>query len=59
MITAIAHEEGQIDINQYKVYKDDVGVKLSKWPGMMPYAKMVISRYPATKSFEIFEVLYD
>ena len=59
MTTAIAYEEGQIDINQYEVYKDDVDVKLTKWPGMLPYATKILERYPATKAFEIFKGLQD
>ena len=57
--TAIAYEQGQIDLNMYGIYCDDVEVKLSKWPGLRPHMKAVLKNYPDAKAHEIFRHLYD
>lgn len=59
LVTGVAHAERQIDLNQYKVYKDDVAVKLSKWPGLIPHVKRIMKNYPSTEAFEIFEGIPD
>ena len=57
--TAIAYEQEQIDLNMYGIYRDDVEVKLSKWPGLKPHAKKILRNYPDAKSHDIFKNLYD
>jgi hypothetical protein len=60
LTTGVAYEQGQIDIKQYGVYKDDINVKLvKKWPGLLPHAKRILKNYPDTASFEIFKDIQD
>ena len=58
LTTGIAYEQGQMDLKQYRMYRDDVGVKLTKWPGIVPHVKRIITNYPDGASFDIFKVLY-
>ena len=57
--TAIAYEHGQIDINQYRIYCDDVDVKLAKWPGLRPHLVATTAKYPNSRRYEIFREFYD
>ena len=59
LTTGIAYEQGQIELKQYRMYRDDIGVKLSKWPGLVPHAKRIIRKYPDGAGFDIFKELYD
>ena len=56
--SAIAYEQGQIDKSMYGVYRDDVEVKLSKWPGLRPHAIAILLKYPDAAAHEIFSNLY-
>lgn len=56
--TAIAFEQGQIDLNMYRIYCDDVEVKLSKWPGLRSHVKRVLNNYPDAEAYEIFKNLF-
>ena len=56
--TAIAYEQGQIDLNMYRIYCDDVDVKFSKWPGLKPHVLKIVLNYPTGVSHEIFTNLY-
>jgi len=42
----------------YRIYRDDVEVKLSKWPGLRPYAIEILKKYPDAAAHEIFKALY-
>jgi len=57
--TGVAHSQGQIEHNQYKVYCQDVQVKLSKWPGMRTQMKETLAKYPTAQAFEIFTPILD
>ncbi len=57
--TAIAFEQGQIDLNMYGIYCDDVEVKLSKWPGLRSHMKKILNNYPDAKAHEIFKEFFD
>ena len=56
--TAIAYEQGEIDLNMYRIYRDDVEVKLSKWPGLKPHVKEILKKYPDAAAYDIFKDLY-
>ena len=58
LVTAIAYQECQIDLNQYKIYKDDVHVKLKKWPGIIPHVIRIMRNYPSTERMDIYEYIY-
>ncbi len=58
LTTAVAHEQGQIDNNQYRIYCADVDVKLSQWPGLRPHVVAAAKKYPDAK-YEIFRDLYN
>jgi len=51
--TGSTYEQGQIDSVVYRVYFDDVAVKLRKWPGLRPTMSAMQGSYPAADSFEI------
>ena len=58
LVTAIAYSESQIDLKQYQIYKDDVHVKLNKWPGIIPHVIRISHNYPSTEELDIFEYIY-
>ncbi len=59
LTTGIAYEQDQIDPKQYRMYREDVAVKFTKWPGMVPHAKRILKRYSDAEEFDIFKNLYD
>ncbi len=59
LTTGVAYEQGQMETKQYRMYCDDVHVKLAKWPGMVPHVKGIIKNYPDGAGFKILQSLYD
>ena len=57
LTTAITHEQGLIDAHMYKIYCEDVEVKLSKWPGLKPHVIKFAGSYSENESHEIFHPL--
>ncbi|MEH6559743.1 MAG: hypothetical protein V7459_11535 [Oceanicoccus sp.] len=58
LTTAIAHEQGLIDPYMYRIYCEDVDVKLTKWPGLKPHLVTFAKSYASTKEYDIFHSLY-
>ena len=58
LATAVAYEQGQINVNMYRTYCNDVEVKLSKWPGLRPHMVEIARKYPDTSKYEIFRHIY-
>ena len=58
LTTAITHEQGLIDAHMYKIYCEDVEVKLSKWPGLKPHVRNFAGTYSSNDNHEIFKPLY-
>ena len=56
--TAIAYEQAQIALSMYRIYCDDVDVKLTKWPGLRPHLIKTLLKYPDAASHEIFSNLF-
>ena len=58
MATAIAHEQGLINAHMYKIYCEDVEVKLTKWPGLRPHAVSFAHSYSSSELYGIFQPFY-
>ena len=58
LTTAIAHERGLIDMFMYRIYCEDVNVKLSKWHGLRPHLVRFVKTYASSEGYEIFRDLY-
>lgn len=57
--TAAAYNQGLMDESLYRLYIQDVQVKLDQWPAMNYYMKKVCAKWPDMKQFEIFQALYE
>ena len=58
LTTAIAHEQGLIDPYMYRIYCEDVSVKLAKWPGLRPHVVKFVNSYESSEGYEIFQDIY-
>lgn len=58
LTTAISHEQRLIDPYMYRIYCEDVNVKLAKWPGLRPHVVNFVKSYESSEGYEIFRDLY-
>jgi hypothetical protein len=56
--TQVAYDRKQMDSNAFQIYRDDVKVKLAKWPAIKPYVTKFLESYPGAKDLQIFEPIY-
>jgi hypothetical protein len=54
----VAYDKGQFDANTFKIYCEDVEAKLTQWPGLAPYIKKAVERFPSATNFEILEPVF-
>jgi hypothetical protein len=54
----VAYEKGQFDENTFKIYCEDVEAKLAQWPGLKPYIKSAVERFPSATHFRILEPIF-
>jgi len=57
--TGVAYAQGLMDESLYRLYIQDVHVKLTRWPAMNHYMKKLATNWPDMKNFEIMKSLYE